>query len=81
MSETRFISKGRVLELFPVSVPTLDRYVRSGTFPAPIKYGQRGVKWIEAEVLAWLEQRKAERAERIEPVRREERAPVSADAG
>ncbi len=34
-----------------------------GTFPTPIKLGERAVGWIEEEVDAWLEARIAERKE------------------
>jgi len=31
--------------------------VKDGTFPAPIKLGERGVGWIESEVDNWIEAR------------------------
>lgn len=37
------------------------RKVKDGTFPAPIKLGEARNAWIEAEVVAWIEQRIAER--------------------
>ncbi len=34
-----------------------------GTFPTPIKLGERAVGWVEEEIDAWLEARIAERKE------------------
>src|SRR5438105_4767664 len=35
----------------------IDRRVKTGTFPPPIKLGERSNAWIEAEVDAWIEER------------------------
>jgi prophage regulatory protein len=35
--------------------------VRNGTFPAPMKLGERAVGWAESEILAWIEARKTAR--------------------
>lgn len=32
-----------------------------GTFPLPIKLGPRAVGWLESEIIAWMEARKAQR--------------------
>jgi prophage regulatory protein len=34
--------------------------VKSGTFPAPIKIGERSAAWIESEIDQWIAQRIAE---------------------
>jgi prophage regulatory protein len=61
MPSSILIKKRDVIAMFPVSVPTLDRYIKAGIFPAPIKFGPRGVRWFEHEVRAWIEARKQER--------------------
>ena len=40
---------------------TIYEQMKKGTFPKPIKLGERAVGWRMSEVNAWLEQRIAER--------------------
>ena len=40
---------------------TIYLQMKNGTFPKPIKIGERAVGWRMSEVNAWLEQRIAER--------------------
>ena len=39
----------------------IEYMVRHGTFPQPIKIGQRAKAWLEDEIDEWLRQRVAER--------------------
>lgn len=39
---------------------TIYRYMQEGHFPKPIKLG-RTTRWVESELIAWLEAKKAER--------------------
>jgi len=45
--------------LVPFSSPTLWRKVKTGEFPAPVKLSERVTAWRTADVLAWLQSRKA----------------------
>lgn len=40
-----------------LSRSTIYLLIKKGTFPKPIKLGERSVGWVEAEVDAWLEGR------------------------
>ena len=40
-----------------LSRSTIYLLIKKGTFPKPIKLGERSVGWVEAEVDAWLESR------------------------
>ena len=40
---------------------TIYLQMKNGTFPKPIKLGERAVGWRMSEINAWLEQRIAER--------------------
>ena len=40
---------------------TIYEQMKKGTFPKPIKLGERAVGWRMSEINAWLEQRIAER--------------------
>ncbi len=58
----------KVLRLKPTMIKTgLPRstiylYIKNGTFPRPIKLGERSVAWIESELDAWLQARQDLRA-------------------
>jgi prophage regulatory protein len=45
----------------------------AGTFPKPIPLGGRAVGWLQSEIAAWLEKRKAER-DRPKPRPKRQRA-------
>jgi prophage regulatory protein len=51
------IRKPQLLELLGVSAATVDRMVRSGAFPAPIRIGRRAIAWRESDIAAWIENR------------------------
>lgn len=42
----------------PPNRTTIWRWVRAGTFPAPVKFGARA-RWSEAVVDAWIAERSA----------------------
>ena len=44
-----------------LSRSTLYAMMADGRFPKPMKLGERAVGWAEAEIVAWLESRKAAR--------------------
>jgi prophage regulatory protein len=46
-----------VAEEINVSVPQIYRLVSIGSFPKPIKLGERGSAWLVSEVDAWLQSR------------------------
>ena len=39
----------------------VDRMVKAGEFPAPVKLGAGTNAWLESEIDAWIETRAAER--------------------
>ena len=46
-----------VAEEINVSVPQIYRLVSIGSFPKPIKLGERGSGWLTSEIDAWLQSR------------------------
>jgi len=38
---------------------TLDRWIRLGVFPAPVRLGLRRLGWRKADIDAWLEGRRS----------------------
>ncbi len=48
-----------VLELTGLSRPTVERWVRAGRFPAPLKLGERAIGWRLDEIERWLNSRTA----------------------
>lgn len=64
-SPLRLITQKDVLRLACIgSRETLSRWIRRGLFPPPIHVGGGQLRWVSAEVEAWLEERKAERIQR-----------------
>ncbi|MBX9408990.1 AlpA family transcriptional regulator [Pseudomonas baetica] len=53
----RFIKLREVKALTTLSTSELYRRIAAGTFPAQIMLGPKSVVWIEAEVLAWCDER------------------------
>ena len=43
-----------------VSSPTIYRWVRAGSFPAPVKHSTRCTRWRADDVRAWLAARPAQ---------------------
>lgn len=49
-----------VLEATGLSRSALNRAVKSGAFPQPVKLGERSIAWRSDEVSAWIESRARE---------------------
>jgi len=39
-----------------LSYSTIERGVKAGTFPKPIKIGLRAIAWNESDIYAWMTQ-------------------------
>ena len=58
------LKKTQVAEKVGLHPETIARLSREGRFPPPIRFGasmQHGVRWVEAEVEAWIAEKVAER--------------------
>ena len=53
----RLLRRDEVLRLTGLSKSTLNKMVKAGTFPAPVRIGTRAVAWRESEVLEWIQTR------------------------
>nr|WP_322940656.1 AlpA family transcriptional regulator [Pseudomonas sp. s4] len=53
----RFIKLREVKTLTTLSTSELYRRIAAGTFPRQVMLGPKSAVWIEAEVLAWCDQR------------------------
>jgi len=57
----RFLRLAQLVpDVVPVSPATIWRWSKDGRFPAPIKLADRVTAWKLEEVLAWLEERRAD---------------------
>ncbi|NHN76690.1 AlpA family phage regulatory protein [Azotobacter chroococcum] len=56
----RFIKRQAVEDITGLSCSEIYRRIAAGTFPAQVTLGPKSVAWIEAEVLAWCDERIAE---------------------
>ncbi len=50
----RVLRREEVLRRVPVSIDTITRMVKAGSFPAPIQLGPQAVGWLEHEVSQWI---------------------------
>ena len=55
--KSQILRRSEVQRLTTLSKATLWRLVKAGTFPRPVKLGERAVGWKADEVLAWIESR------------------------
>lgn len=65
MQDVRIIRKPRVTEITGLSPSTVRRLEMARQFPKRLKLSKSAVGWVEAEVLAWVESRKAEGAANV----------------
>ena len=56
----RFIKRQAVEQMTGLSCSEIYRRIAAGIFPAQVALGPKSVVWIEAEVIAWCDQRIAE---------------------
>ena len=54
---TKVLKAKQVAEEINVSVPQVYKLVSKGSFPQPIKLGERGSGWLTSEIDAWLQSR------------------------
>jgi prophage regulatory protein len=52
-----------VLEAVGMKKSTVYKWVREGTFPAPVRLGVQSVGWREVDIEAWLASRESTRTE------------------
>lgn len=57
----RLLTRQEVARVISVGIPTLDRMVKRGEFPRPVKVGPQLVRWSAGTVQAWI-QEQTERA-------------------
>ncbi|MDR5743244.1 AlpA family phage regulatory protein [Caballeronia sp. LZ029] len=50
------IPRRRVTELVGLERSAIYARVARGEFPRPVRIGSDAVRWVEAEVVAWIEQ-------------------------
>jgi prophage regulatory protein len=61
---TRLIDLHEVMRLVGLGKSAIYDWISRGLFPRPVSLGPRSVRWPEAEVLAWIAERIAEREAR-----------------
>lgn len=54
---TLILRRKDVEKLTGLSRSTIYLKISNGTFPKPVKLGERSVGWVEHEVEGWLEER------------------------
>ncbi|MEM8975215.1 MAG: AlpA family phage regulatory protein [Pseudomonadota bacterium] len=64
--KTRILSVKQVMELTSLSRSQISRLASNGLFPQSIRLSPNRVGWLEAEVFAWIEEKRAQRTSREE---------------
>ncbi len=64
-TEKRFVDIAHVAKDFDVCRQTIDRWVESGIFPAPLRFGRRKV-WMRTTIETFVDA-KAEEAKGVTP--------------
>lgn len=57
MELDRMLRIAEIRQITGVSAATIWRWVKEGTYPAPVKLGPNSVGWRESEIREWLESR------------------------
>jgi len=57
----KFMRLQEVIKTVGLSRPTIYKRMTLGTFPKPVKLGERAVGWVSDEVDGWMQSRIAER--------------------
>ncbi|WP_446030276.1 helix-turn-helix transcriptional regulator [Lelliottia amnigena] len=60
--ETGYIRRFRLPGLLGVSMPTIDRWVKNGTLPRPVKLTSNVTAFDAVEINRWLAERRGEAA-------------------
>lgn len=58
MTTNDYLDRRDVLKLIGISDPTLRKYWRNGTFPRPVEWTERTIKFKRSEVEEWMRTRK-----------------------
>jgi len=61
MERERLIALPEVKQRTSLGKTTIYERIAAGTFPRPVKLGERRVAWLESEVEAWIRERIEER--------------------
>ena len=59
------LSLNQVARLTSLSRTAINRYRSAGQFPQPVSVGERRLAFVRAEVVGWVNERIAKRAERV----------------
>jgi prophage regulatory protein len=57
MELDRILRTAEILQVTGVSNATIWRWIKTGSFPAPLKLGPQAVGWRESALREWLESR------------------------
>ena len=53
----KLIRLNQVMECTGLARSTVYKFIAEGDFPKPVKLGVRVAAWVEAEVIAWIEEK------------------------
>ncbi|MGZ8183454.1 MAG: helix-turn-helix transcriptional regulator [Methylobacter sp.] len=56
-NETQIIRLATVIALTQISRSSIYKFVKDGTFPAPLKLSARSVGWLATDIQDWINSR------------------------
>lgn len=68
-----FLRLEEVCKEVGLGVSYIYKLVRQGDFPQPVKIGSKATRWVQSEVIDWMEARKAARPPLTSPAFRASR--------
>ncbi|WP_422462576.1 MULTISPECIES: helix-turn-helix transcriptional regulator [unclassified Endozoicomonas] len=57
MKNDTYLTRKEVLQRFLIGNTTLYRWLKSDQFPQPVRLGPRCIRWSEASIIRWEQQR------------------------
>ena len=59
-----YLTKKEVAKLIGFSISSIDKWVKVGNFPEPVKFGEKNVRWRTSVVVSWMEEKEKEDAKK-----------------
>ena len=59
MTQSLLLERKELQELIGVSHTTIYRMIQRGELPAPIRFGERVVRWERHVIMSWIDQKRA----------------------
>ena len=59
-----YLTKKEVAKLIGFSTSSIDKWVKQGKFPEPVKFGKKNSRWRTSAAVSWMEEKEKESAKK-----------------